>query len=159
MATPEPGASRIRLFSSDPETCLNLSRPDFFVTSSKITGAPSMNPPAVMGRCFSSRTGAKTPPVEAPPDCDCACGFGASCGFSCWAPAPEPPGIINTLSAQTIAPRALQSKLFFVRGGMASGLRITFAPGSVFQQLGQANGEPGRTRTCNPLIKSQLLYH
>ena len=21
------------------------------------------------------------------------------------------------------------------------------------------NGEPGRTRTCNPLIKSQLLYH
>ena len=20
-------------------------------------------------------------------------------------------------------------------------------------------GEPGRTRTCNPLIKSQLLYH
>ena len=21
------------------------------------------------------------------------------------------------------------------------------------------SGEPGRTRTCNPLIKSQLLYH
>ena len=21
------------------------------------------------------------------------------------------------------------------------------------------DGEPGRTRTCNPLIKSQLLYH
>ena len=21
------------------------------------------------------------------------------------------------------------------------------------------NGDPGRTRTCNPLIKSQLLYH
>jgi Phage integrase family len=23
----------------------------------------------------------------------------------------------------------------------------------------KASGEPGRTRTCNPLIKSQLLYH
>ena len=23
----------------------------------------------------------------------------------------------------------------------------------------KTNGEPGRTRTCNPLIKSQLLYH
>jgi hypothetical protein len=23
----------------------------------------------------------------------------------------------------------------------------------------KTSGEPGRTRTCNPLIKSQLLYH
>jgi hypothetical protein len=23
----------------------------------------------------------------------------------------------------------------------------------------KTGGEPGRTRTCNPLIKSQLLYH
>jgi len=23
----------------------------------------------------------------------------------------------------------------------------------------KTTGEPGRTRTCNPLIKSQLLYH
>jgi len=23
----------------------------------------------------------------------------------------------------------------------------------------KTDGEPGRTRTCNPLIKSQLLYH
>jgi hypothetical protein len=26
-------------------------------------------------------------------------------------------------------------------------------------KLLKSNGEPGRTRTCNPLIKSQLLYH
>lgn len=34
----------------------------------------------------------------------------------------------------------------------------------VSEKLDEANllktsGEPGRTRTCNPLIKSQLLYH
>jgi hypothetical protein len=27
------------------------------------------------------------------------------------------------------------------------------------QALRGNRGEPGRTRTCNPLIKSQLLYH
>ena len=26
-------------------------------------------------------------------------------------------------------------------------------------ELGEISGEPGRTRTSNPLIKSQLLYH
>ena len=26
-------------------------------------------------------------------------------------------------------------------------------------KLLKISGEPGRTRTCNPLIKSQLLYH
>jgi hypothetical protein len=25
--------------------------------------------------------------------------------------------------------------------------------------ISKTSGEPGRTRTCNPLIKSQLLYH
>src|SRR6266446_193097 len=78
MATPDPGASRIKFFSGDPETCLNLSSPDFFVSSTKITGAPSTNPPAVIGRCFSSITGAKTPPVEAPPDCGGHWGLGAA---------------------------------------------------------------------------------
>ncbi len=28
-----------------------------------------------------------------------------------------------------------------------------------FGEPGRTLGEPGRTRTCNPLIKSQLLYH
>jgi hypothetical protein len=27
------------------------------------------------------------------------------------------------------------------------------------KKLGKKTGEPGRTRTSNPLIKSQLLYH
>ncbi len=30
---------------------------------------------------------------------------------------------------------------------------------SLSEYLGQTIGEPGRTRTSNPLIKSQLLYH
>jgi hypothetical protein len=31
--------------------------------------------------------------------------------------------------------------------------------GDKLPQLIERIGEPGRTRTCNPLIKSQLLYH
>jgi hypothetical protein len=39
-----------------------------------------------------------------------------------------------------------------------------FEPGFRFgtsdkAKLLKTSGEPGRTRTCNPLIKSQLLYH
>src|SRR5215469_7234208 len=153
MATPEPGASRITLFSGEPETCLNLSRPAFLVTSSKTTGAPSTNPPAVIGRCFSSSTGAKTPPVDAPPDCDCGpgCCLGMGWGFSCWPP-PKSPGVIATERTPASKPRAkpflgrMKGDGAFVRDDMASRLRIArfAAPravqavhfGELFRRLG-----------------------
>ena len=48
----------------------------------------------------------------------------------------------------------------FWRGGVAQNWAQFF----VSEKSDEANllkrsGEPGRTRTCNPLIKSQLLYH
>src|SRR5215471_6896960 len=131
MATPEPGASRITLFSGEPETCLNLSRPALLVTSSKTTGAPSTNPPAVIGRCFSSSTGAKIPPVDAPPDCDCVpgCSFGMGWGFSCWPP-PKSPGAIAAQRTHASKPparpflRRANGDGALGRDGMASRLRI-----------------------------------
>jgi hypothetical protein len=46
----------------------------------------------------------------------------------------------------------------------APGVARNWAQFFVLKKLDEANslktsGEPGRTRTCNPLIKSQLLYH
>jgi hypothetical protein len=38
-------------------------------------------------------------------------------------------------------------------------LRLGFSDFSFCPLLFENSGEPGRTRTCNPLIKSQLLYH
>jgi hypothetical protein len=45
-----------------------------------------------------------------------------------------------------------------------SGVAQNWAQYFVSEKTEEANqlnvsGEPGRTRTCNPLIKSQLLYH
>jgi hypothetical protein len=45
-----------------------------------------------------------------------------------------------------------------------AGVAQNWAQFFVSEKDGEANllktsGEPGRTRTCNPLIKSQLLYH
>src|SRR5207245_2356190 len=48
------------------------------VMSSKITGAPSTKPPAVMGRLSASRTGAYVPPVAAPPPAG-FCGADSCC--------------------------------------------------------------------------------
>src|SRR5260370_9096046 len=102
-AAPEPGVSGIRFFSGVQETCLNLWSPVLFVSSKKITGAPSQNPPAVIGRCFSSSTGAKTPPVDAPPDWDGACGFGISCALACCPLLADAIGTIVTLRTQAVA--------------------------------------------------------
>jgi hypothetical protein len=50
------------------------------------------------------------------------------------------------------------------RTGFYPGVTRNSAQDFVSQKLEEANllknfGEPGRTRTYNPLIKSQLLYH
>src|SRR5437867_10980611 len=55
------------VFSGDPDRCRNVSRPDPAVRSSNTIGAPSTEPPAVIGRLRASLTGANTPAVLEPP--------------------------------------------------------------------------------------------
>src|SRR5580658_1078078 len=76
-ATPEPGVSRIVVFSVVPDLWWNLSNPAACVMSSKTTGAPSTKPPAVIGRDRASFTGACATPVLMP----LCCGESPRSGF------------------------------------------------------------------------------
>src|SRR5579859_2476972 len=60
-------------FSGLPDLCLNFVSPACFAMSTNTTGAPSTNPPAVMGRNFSSLTAACATPVETPEVGCCCC--------------------------------------------------------------------------------------
>src|SRR5450432_3998323 len=53
-------------FSGVPERWRNLSRPAAFVISANTIGAPSTNPPAVIGLDWASFLGAWATPVETP---------------------------------------------------------------------------------------------
>ena len=44
-------------------------------------------------------------------------------------------------------------------GWAQNGAQFLVSEKSDDSNLLKTGGEPGRTRTCNPLIKSQLLYH
>src|SRR5438309_10933272 len=79
-------------FSGVPERCWNLSKPDDFVISLKTTGAPSTNPPAVIGRDWASFTGACATPVDTPIDGAC---WGALSGAGSWATAEKMQTITN----------------------------------------------------------------
>src|SRR5260221_13619893 len=58
--------SRMVLFFGLPERFTNLSRPAALVMSAKTMGAPSTNPPAVIGREWESLTAGCAPPVATP---------------------------------------------------------------------------------------------
>src|SRR5579863_10575017 len=82
--------SRIVSFAGDPEICLNLARPDCFVMSANITGAPLTKPPAVIGRERKSLTAGLGTPVADPP-CEAASLPLESLGGSC----PNEPTVVS----------------------------------------------------------------
>jgi hypothetical protein len=49
----------------------------------------------------------------------------------------------------------MRQQISFAGNGAQDFVSRNFEEGKELKTI----GEPGRTRTCNPLIKSQLLYH
>src|ERR1700676_2016207 len=65
-----------------PDWCRNLSSPACCVMLAKTTGAPSTNPPAVIGRCSASKTAYRGAPVLTPMPLEAGCDFA---GPASWA--------------------------------------------------------------------------